>query len=125
MINKEFLRYLDIFGTKCSFYTDQKLKLYTPLGGILSITSFIAGIFIFLQVNLSSFKREMPSIITSSTVEEYHKIKFNNEKIWIPWKLSINNNSFNHSGVLFPIIKKIIHNLIQKNCHINCVMKHL
>ena len=105
MINKEFLRYLDIFGTKCSFYTDQKLKLYTPLGGILSITSFIAGIFIFLQVNLSSFKREMPSIITSSTVEEYHKIKFNNEKIWIPWKLSINNNSFNHSGVLFPIIK--------------------
>ena len=114
MINKEFLRYLDIFGTKCSFYTDQKLKLYTPLGGILSITSFIAGIFIFLQVNLSSFKREMPSIITSSTVEEYHKIKFNNEKIWIPWKLSINNN-----------IKKIIHNLIQKNCHINCVMKHL
>ena len=107
MINKEFLRYLDLFGTKCSFYTEQRLKLYTPLGGILSITSFIAGIFIFIYINLSSFKREDPIIVTSYIVKEAHKIKFSEEKIWIPWKISNDNNDnfFNYSGILFPIIK--------------------
>ena len=106
IINKEILRYLDLFGTKCSFYTEQRLKLYTPLGGILSITSFIAAILIFIYINLSSFRREDPSFITSSIVEEIHKIKFNEEKIWIPWKISDHkSNLFNHSGILFPIIK--------------------
>lgn len=107
MKNKEFLRYLDIFGTKCSFYTEQRLKLYTPLGGILSIASFIFGIIIFIFINISSFRREGPTIISSSTEEENHRIKFNEEKIWLPWKISKynNNNFFNFSGILFPIIK--------------------
>ena len=105
MINKEFLRYLDIFGTKCSFYTEQKLKLYTPLGGILSITSFVLGILVFMHIAYFNLNKKMPNTVTSSTIEEYHKIQFNNEKIWIPWQLSINNNNFNHSGILFPIIK--------------------
>jgi hypothetical protein len=81
MINKEFLRYLDIFGTKCSFYTDQKLKLYTPLGGILSITSILLGLLVFMHISYSNLKKKMPNTVTSSIIEEYHKIQFNNEKI--------------------------------------------
>ena len=106
MINKEFLRYLDLYGTKCSFYTENKLKLYTPLGGILSITSILAGIFIFIYINYGSFKKEDPVLITRSILEEDHKIKFNEEKIWIPWKITNpNRNIFNHTGILYPIIK--------------------
>ena len=106
MINKEILRYLDLFGTKCSFYTEQRLKLYTPLGGILSITSLSLAFFIFTYLNFRSFKREDPTIINSSIIEEQHKIKFNEEKIWIPWKISNHRNKyFNHSEILFPIIK--------------------
>ena len=106
MNNKEILRYLDLFGTKCSFYTEQKLKLYTPLGGILSIISFITGIFIFIYTNISSFKRKEPKIITSSIIEGHQKIKLKNEKIWIPWRILEHNlNDFNFSGILFPIIK--------------------
>ena len=107
MINKEFLRYLDIFGTKCSFYTEQKLKLYTPLGGILSIASILMALVIFVYINLSSFKREDPTIISSSTEEEEHRIKFNEEKIWLPWKISnySDENFYNYSGKLYPIIK--------------------
>ena len=105
MIDKEFLRYLDIFGTKCSFYTEQKLKLYTPLGGILSITSFVLGFLFFINIAWLNLIKKMPQIVTSSIKEEYHNITFNNEKIWIPWKFSINNNNFNHSGILFPVIK--------------------
>ena len=105
-INKEFLRYLDLFGTKCSFYTEQKLKLYTPLGGILSIASIITAIFIFISINLSSFKKEDPELITKSIIEEDHIIKFSEEKIWIPWKITnSDDNFFNHTGILFPIIK--------------------
>jgi hypothetical protein len=106
MINKEFLRYLDLFGTKCSFYTEQKLKLYTPLGGILSIASIGCAIFIFIYINLSSFKKEDPELITRSIIEEDHIIKFSEEKIWIPWKITNSDeNFFNHTGVLYPIIK--------------------
>ena len=107
MINKEFLRYLDLFGTKCTFYTEQRLKLYTPLGGILSIASVVTALFIFIYINISSFKREDPTIITSSTKEENHRIKFNEEKIWLPWKISNynNDNPFNFSGILLPVIK--------------------
>ena len=107
MINKEFLRYLDLFGTKCSFYTEQKLKLYTPLGGILSIASLITAIFIFIYININSFKREDPIIITSTTEEENHKIKFNEEKIWLPFQITNYNNDtyFNYSVIFIPIIK--------------------
>ena len=106
MNNKEILRYLDLYGTKCSFYTDQKLKLYTPFGGILSIISIVAAIVIFIYTNISSFRRKEPKIITSSIIEENQKIKFTNEKIWIPWRiLEYNINDYNFSGILFPIIK--------------------
>jgi len=33
------------------------------------------------------------------------KIKFDEEKIYIPWKIQYNKNNFNHSNILFPTIK--------------------
>jgi len=102
---KEYLRYMDLFGTKCCFYSEQKLKLYTPLGGIISIISVTAAILIFIFISLSSFKRETPNIITSSIIDEEQKIKFNEEKIYIPWKITYNKNNFNFSNKLFPTIK--------------------
>ena len=105
MAYKEYLRYMDFFGTKCCFYSDQRLKLYTPLGGIISLISVCAMILIFVFISLSSFKREHPNIITSSIIEEEQKIKFNEEKIYIPWKIQNNKNNFNYSNILFPTIK--------------------
>ena len=103
---KEYLRYLDLFGTKCSFYSDQRLKFYTPLGGIISIFSICAGLLIFIFFNLSNFKREYPSLITRSIVDEEQKIIFNKEKIYIPWKIQKNkSNNFNYTNILLPIIK--------------------
>ena len=102
---KEYLRYMDLFGTKCCFYSEQKLKLYTPLGGIISIISVTAAILIFIFISLSSFKRETPNIITSSIIDEEQKIKFNEEKIYIPWKIQNNKNNLNYSNILFPTIK--------------------
>ena len=105
MIYKEYLRYLDLFGTKCSFYSDQRLKFYTPLGGIISIISVCTCVVVFAFFSLSSFKREYPSLITRSIIDEEQKIIFNQENIFIPWKILKNKDNFNHSNILYPVIK--------------------
>ena len=101
------LEYLDLFGTKLTFYTDKKPKLYTINGGILSIISIILCIMCFLLFSFDDFDRKFPITTTSSIPSEgYRKVKFGKEKIWIPWRIvDYNNNEYvNHTGLLFPII---------------------
>ena len=102
-----FLKYLDIFGTRCTFYSEKMPKLYTITGGIFSILSFLACIIIFITLSLDDINRIIP--ITSSItipLEGYRKINFEKEKIWIPWRIVDKNNNeyINHTGLLFPII---------------------
>ena len=101
------IKYIDLFGTRCTFYSEKMPKLYTVTGGVFSILSILACIFIFMVFSLDDLKRKYPNITTSSIPSEgYRKIKFGEEKIWIPWRIvDYNNNEFvNHTGVLFPII---------------------
>ena len=51
-MNGEILKYFDLFGTKSSFYTEFKPKLYTKLGGILSALSIITCITVFILMNI-------------------------------------------------------------------------
>ena len=109
MVNiKQVITYFDIFSIKNSFYTYQKPKLYTIMGGILTILSFFLCVFIFLSNSLDDFRRTSPSTSTSyfSFDINQFKIKFGKEKIWIPWRISDynNNNYINHTDILFPII---------------------
>ena len=116
----EFLTYVDLFGTKFTFYTQNTPKFYTPSGGILTIFSLIACIFIFIFPNLRYFKRENPIISKSYISKWQHKIKFGEEKIWIPWRISNNNSSFiNHTNKFFPIINYYFsENLAENKKHI-------
>ena len=101
------IKYIDLFGTRCTFYSDKMPKLYTVVGGILSIFSILVCIIIFIIFSLDDLKRKFPSTTTSSIPSEgYRKIKFSEEKIWIPWRIvDYNNNEFvNHTGILYPII---------------------
>ena len=101
------LKYLDIFGTKYTFYSNKRPKLYTVTGGVLSIFSILFCILIPFIFVLNDLKRTSP-ITTVSTIssEGFRKIKFGQEKIWIPWRIVDNNDNIyvNHSGLLFPII---------------------
>ena len=105
---KQIITYLDMFGTKNTFYTDQKPKLYTLMGGIFTLLSFIFCIAVFLFQSLDDFKRTSP--ITSTSYFHFDmnqcKIKFGEEKIWIPWRIADYNNNYfiNHTDILFPII---------------------
>jgi len=101
------LKYMDVFGIKCTFYSEKMPKLYSMTGGIFSIISLIASIIILFFFSKEDFKRTIP--ITSTLFvpsEGYKKIKFEKEKIWIPWRIvDYNNNEYvNHTGLLFPII---------------------
>ena len=101
-----FLSYCDVFGTTYSFYTERKPKLYTELGGILSLFSIIVCFIVFIFFSLDDIKRVTPTITTSSLQpNKLKKIRFGEEKIWIPWRIAGNDNHFvNHSNLLFPII---------------------
>ena len=101
-----FLQYSDFFGTIYSFYIERKPKLYTELGGILSIFSILLCIIVFFFFSLDDIKRLTPTLTMSSLQpSKLRKIKFGEEKIWLPWRIAGNNNHFvNHSSLIFPII---------------------
>ena len=101
------IKYVDLFGTKCTFYSDKMQKYYTVTGGIFSLISIFVCILIFTTLSLDDIKRKNPITTTSSIHSgEYRRIKFGEEKIWIPWRIvDYNNNKLvNHTGILFPII---------------------
>ena len=116
MINvKNILKYLDIFGKKCSFYVEKTPKLYSVTGGILSIMSITFCFLVFIFISLDDFLRIFPNVnISSFLPKDYHKIKFSKEKIWIPWRIRDYSNHFvNHTNIFYPFIYN--HYSIKKN----------
>ena len=101
------LKYLDIFGITCTFYSEKMPKLYTVAGGIYSILSLFSTTLILILFCLDDLKRKSPiTSVTSIPNYGFKTIKFGKEKIWIPWRIvDYKNNEFiNHTGLLFPII---------------------
>ena len=99
------LKYLDCFGTTFSFYTEKSRKFYTVLGGILSILSFIFGLIVFIFINQDDIFHNNPNSTTSTKRENFRNIKFGEEKIWIPWRITnYESETVNHENILFPII---------------------
>ena len=112
----DVLRYIDLFGTKFTFYTEENPKLYTPLGGFLTFLSILISIFIFVYPNLEDFKQKNPIIYKSIISEGQHKIKFGEEKIWLPWQISNNYFEFyNYTNKLYPIINYYYRENISEN----------
>ena len=105
LILSHALKYIDCFGTNFTFYIEKNRKLFTPLGGILTILSLICGIIIFLSMNLNELKHNVPLSSTSVVQENYHNIKFVKEKIWLPWRIrDYEGHLANFTGLLYPII---------------------
>ena len=99
------LKYIDFFGTNFNFYIEKNRKLYTPLGGILTILSIICATVIFLSMNLDELRHNVPISSTSVVQETYHNVKFAQEKIWLPWRIGdYEGHLANFTGLLYPII---------------------
>ena len=104
-INLEVLKYIDCFGTKFNFYSEKNRELYTPFGGILTLLSIIFGIILFLYLNMDDFLHNIPESTTSIKRANFGKIKFKDEKIWIPWRIrNFGSKTINHTGLLYPLI---------------------
>ena len=101
----EIFKYFDFFGTTFNFYTERKRKLYTLFGGILTLFAIIFGLIVFFYINLDDFLQNIPNSTTSTKIESYRKIKFRDEKIWIPWRIrDFGGKTKNHSNILYPLI---------------------
>ena len=102
----DLLEYADLFGTTCTFYIDKKRKYYTIYGGILSILSVVSYITVFILLSFNDFKRDIPTVTTSSIPSAgYHKIKPGEQKIWVPWRIMNYDQEYvNHTNILYPII---------------------
>ncbi len=102
----QILKYLDIFGTRCSFFVEKTPKLYSVTGGILTIMTILSCVLLFIFTSLDDFRRITPSVNLSSVQpDSYHKIKFGKEKIWIPWRIKDYTNHFvNHTNLFYPLI---------------------
>ena len=104
---KEIFEYLDLFGTKISFYAEGKPKFYSVLGGILSIASILISIISLMFYSLDDLKRISPITTSSSILSEgYHRVKFDKEKIWIPMRISDYYYDYvNHEELIYPVIQ--------------------
>ena len=102
----ELLVSVDLFGAYHHWYVNHKKKVYTSFGGILTLISLI----IFTIVSSFYFKhfinRENPQITENDKPNyQYKKIKFGEEKIYIPWTIAdYTIKKVNFTGYLYPII---------------------
>ena len=105
----QILKYFDVFGTKCSFFVEKTPKLYSVTGGILSIMNICFCFLIFIYASLDDFLRMNPTVSMSSIQpRHYQKIRFGEEKIWIPWNKSLSSEKRN-SNHIRPHERKTIH----------------
>ena len=97
---------MDLFGTTCNFYIEKKPRYYTVYGGIFSILSLISFITFFFLLCQNDFERKIPTTTTSSIPSAgFRKIKFGEEKIWIPWRIMNYAQEYvNHTNIFYPII---------------------
>ena len=102
----DIIKYMDLFGTSYKFYIENKPQYWTVYGGILSIMSIFVFINSFFFLNNAELKRRNPQTTISSIPESnYRRIKFDEEKIWIPFRIVDNNHKFiNFTDFLYPII---------------------
>ncbi len=102
----EGIKYLDMFGTSCKFYTEKHPLLYILLCDLLSLTSIVVCLSVFLVFSKDEFHLNNPITTTSSIISDcYKKIKFCREKIWIPFRIVDGLNiTFNFKNIFFPLI---------------------
>ena len=100
------LKYLDCFGIYFHFYIGNKRKLYTSYGGVISLICLFFCICIFFMLTIKDLLHKNPiSNLSSVSQAGYHKIKFEKEKLWIPWRIiDSNKKAVNYQNILYPKI---------------------
>ena len=102
----EYLPAVDFFGSHLHWYVNHKKKLYTRLGGILSLLSILICAPLFIILIKELINRNNPQTTENDySNNEFKKIKFREKKIYIPWSIGdYNTHQVNFTGWIYPIV---------------------
>ena len=97
---------LDFFGSYLHWYVNHQKKVYTRLGGVLTIISFSICIMVLIFLFTDFLNRENPNTTSNDILSnEFKKIYFNQEKIFIPWTIrDYNSYKINFTGLIYPVV---------------------
>ena len=102
-----FIKYFDVFDIKFNFYVENQPIHHNIFGGIITLSYIVISIYIFIFLEYDGIHKLNPISSKSEIAYEYEnqKIKFDKEKIWIPFRIVTNEKQFiDHRGILYPII---------------------
>ena len=99
----DFIKYLDLFTIRFSFYTNNQPTNQSLFGGIMSFIYFLVSVLVFIFLSYDDIKRLNP-ITTMSEIPDTERklVSSNKEKIWIPFRIvNFENKFIDHRGILY------------------------
>jgi len=98
----DFIKYIDSFGIKFHFYTNNQPNHQNVFGGIMTFIYLVICIIIFIGFSYEDIYRLNP-ITSKSEITEIkpRTINLKKEKIWVPFRIVTDENKFiDHRGIL-------------------------
>ena len=84
----DFIKYLDIFTIRFSFYTNNQPSNQSLFGGLMSFIYFLVSVLVFFFLSYDDIKRLSPITTMSEIPDTKRKlVNSNKEKIWIPFRI--------------------------------------
>ena len=99
----DYLKYIDSFGIKFHFYTNNQPNHQNIFGGIMTFIYIVICIAIFVTFSYDDIFRLNPiSSISEITEIKPKSINIKNEKIWIPFRIVTDKNKYiDHRGIVY------------------------
>ena len=99
----DFIKYIDFFSIKFSFYTNNQPNNQNIFGGIMTIIYVIICLLIFIIFSYDDLKKSHPITTRSEISDSERKIvNMNQEKIWIPFRMvNFENQFIDHRGIIY------------------------
>ena len=99
----DYIKYLDTFGIKFHFYTNNQPNHQNIFGGIMTLFYIFICIAIFFVCSYDEIYQLNPiSSISEISDIQPRNINIKNEKIWIPFRIITNQNQYiDHRGILY------------------------
>ena len=98
-----YLKFMDVFTVKFHLYTNNQPRFRNAFGGIMTFIFILLCIGILIGNSYDDLKRLNPISSKSEIVDSEPKIvNFNDEKIWIPFRMVTYEGKFvDHRGMLY------------------------
>ena len=99
----DFIKYIDFFSIKFSFYTNNQPNNQNIFGGVMTIIYVFICLLIFIIFSYDDLKKSHPITTRSEISDSERKIvNMNQEKIWIPFRMvNFENQFIDHRGLIY------------------------